>query len=146
MTKVLKWSCILVGSFLIVMLGIGLFGTEGGSESRLRWTLDEVAYYIRNGRRRPKISMCKINLEMISISKLMWASENGKTTNDIPTWDDLREHWSGPALKGIPICPEGGTYTINRVRERPTCSIGGSRHSMTLSMPKEEGVSPKKEN
>jgi len=104
----------------------------------------DVAYYIRNGRRRPKISMCKINLQGIVISKQMWANENGKTTDDIPSWENVREYWPGPPLKGNVICPEGGTYSINRVGERPTCSIGGSWHSLTLFVPKED-MSSKKE-
>ena len=143
MPRTLKWTCVLGGVFLVVMFGVSLFGTEGGSESTIRWYLDQIVYQIRHGRRRPKVSMCKINLEVMHISKLMWASENGKTTNDVPNWDDLRNHWAGPPLKGIAICPEGGKYGINRVGERPTCSIGGSRHSLTLFVSKEGALSKK---
>jgi len=28
-------------------------------------------------------------------------------------------------LQRVPECPSGGTYTLNNVRTRPTCSIGG---------------------
>jgi hypothetical protein len=88
--------------------------------------------------------MCKVNLEGIHIAKKMWANEGGKTTNDVPSWKDLEDFLAGQSLKGIPICPEGGSYSINRVGERPTCSIGGSRHSLLLFVPK-EGASSKKE-
>ena len=58
----------------------------------------------------------------------MWADNEGKTTNDIPTWTDLRDYLSDQRINGIPICPDGGSYKINRVGERPTCSIGDANH------------------
>jgi hypothetical protein len=134
-----RWSV----SHCIVLLGIGLFGTQGGSENRIKWILDEVAYYIRAGRRRPKLSVCRLNLEGINTAKKMWANDGGKTTNDVPSWNDLQDFLAGQSLKGIPICPDGGSYSINRVGERPTCSIGGSRHAVTIFVP-EEGASSKK--
>jgi len=59
---------------------------------------------------------------MIDGAKEMWARENYKTTNDVPTWDDLAV---GPNryLKEKPNCPAGGTYTIGRVGELPRCSF-----------------------
>ena len=87
-TKAVKWTCVLTGAFLVVMLTLGLFGTQRGSESRISWIIDDLAYYIRTGRNRPKVSVCKWNLGSIEICKKMWASDNGKTTNDIPSWDD----------------------------------------------------------
>jgi hypothetical protein len=119
------------------MLSIGLFGSEGGSDNTMRWYIDEVVYQIRHGRRRPKVSVCKLNLEGIQLSKQMWANENGTVTTDIPSWNDLKDFLAGQSLKGIPVCPDGGSYSINRVGKPPTCSIGGSRHSMTVFVPAE---------
>ena len=131
MTKAMKWRCILAGAFLIVMLSIIVFGGRRGAENRITWIIDEVGYYIRTGRRRPKLSACKLNLEGIQIAKQMWANEKSEATNEVPSWNDLQDFLAGQSLKGIPICPDGGTYSINRVGERPKCSIGGSRHSVT---------------
>jgi hypothetical protein len=66
---------------------------------------------------------CINNLRMIAAAKNEWALENGKTTtNDIPTWDDLRPYLSVP----VPlVCPAGGTYTINAIGQLPTCSVPG---------------------
>ena len=82
------------------------------------------------GMRDNRIPRCHDNLVQLETYKFMWASEN-QTTNDSPTWDDLRQffpdHWSN----GIPVCPAGGTYTIGRVGEKPRCSVGGGyRHSL----------------
>ena len=64
---------------------------------------------------------CPINLSQISEAKnRCWALEHGQTTNDTPTWGDLRPYLKAPTPF---ICPNGGTYTIGRVGEMPICSI-----------------------
>ena len=50
--------------------------------------------------------------------------DNRKTTNDVPTWDDLRGYLKPPWPYR---CPDGGVYTIGKVYELPTCSI--ARHT-----------------
>src|ERR1700690_3863879 len=73
---------------------------------------------------------CVSHLEQIDIAKNQWALENHKTTNDVPTWNDLRLYFPSwmSLSNGSPVCPEGGTYTLGRVGVPPTCSIGGYRH------------------
>jgi len=80
--------------------------------------------------------LCIENLRFIEETKDQWATSYNKTTNDVPTWDDLRPffpawmtnsvHWTN----GRPVCPDGGIYTIGRVGVPPTCSIGGYKHSL----------------
>lgn len=78
---------------------------------------------------------CVSRLIQINAAKEEWAIEYNKTTNDTPRWNDLfpylsitftNSYWTD----GVPVCPEGGTYTIGRIGEPPTCSIGGPRHSL----------------
>jgi hypothetical protein len=68
----------------------------------------------------PDIS-CVNNLVQIDRFKNQWALENHKTTQDTPTWDDLRIYIRAGS---IPICPEGGTYTVGSLGELPKCSLG----------------------
>jgi len=83
------------------------------------------------GMRDNRIPRCHDNLARLEIFKFEWASENHKTTNDTPTWDDLRQNFPDRWSNSIPVCPAGGTYTIGRVGEKPRCSIGGGyRHSL----------------
>jgi hypothetical protein len=90
------------------------------------------------GVRTAKLPACQQNLRQIEIAKELWADNEGKSTNDAPTWDDLRPY--SPAFmknhadwtNGRPTCPRGGTYTIGRVGEPPKCSIGGYYHSTTI--------------
>lgn len=65
-------------------------------------------------------SVCVRHLRMLSGIKRIWAQEHNKGANDVPTWRDLR-----PYLGRKPRCPQGGTYTLGRVEEPPTCSHGG---------------------
>jgi hypothetical protein len=72
--------------------------------------------FVPDTRQKPA---CINYLREIDYAKIQWARLQQKTTNDTPTWEDLR-----PFLKGSPFtCPNGGTYTIGRAGEMPTCSI-----------------------
>jgi hypothetical protein len=79
---------------------------------------------------RPRVTAaprsCVAQLRMIDGMKNQWALEHHKTTNDSPTWDDLRSYWS--ARDPFPLqCPEGGVYTIGQVGVMPSCSL--TRHN-----------------
>ena len=89
-------------------------------------------------RRSSKIPPCHELLVLTDLAKFDWANNESKTTNDTPTWNDLRPYlpdWATNKLvrwtNGTPICPDGGTYTIGRVGEPPRCSIGGYNHAVS---------------
>jgi hypothetical protein len=65
---------------------------------------------------------CISNLRQIDAAKQQWALVNNKTDEVVPTAPDLL-----PYLKGgvFPVCPGGGTYTINAVGLPPICSVSG---------------------
>lgn len=65
---------------------------------------------------------CLSNLRRIDDAKQAWAAENNEPDNAVPKEEDLL-----PYLKGgvFPVCPSGGTYSINAVDEVPTCSYPG---------------------
>jgi hypothetical protein len=81
-------------------------------------------------KRSAKVSKCEDNLWQIRACKQLWVGNYGKTSNDIPTWDDLRPFFPVEWSNHIPVCPSGGTYTIGPVGQNPTCSIGGKGHSI----------------
>ena len=89
------------------------------------------------GEKNSGSSLCTHNLRLIYGIKDQWAVEHSKTTNDVPTWDDLKSYfpseWTGKNTNwrdGKLVCPEGGTYTLGKVGAYPTCSIGGPHHSL----------------
>ena len=65
---------------------------------------------------------CINNLRQIDGAKQQWALEYNKPDAAIPTISDLL-----PYLRDnvFPVCPAGGTYSINAVGMNPTCSIPG---------------------
>ena len=65
---------------------------------------------------------CVNNLRQIDAAKQQWALVNSKTDVDVPTLQDLQSYLKGGVL---PVCPGGGTYTINAVGLPPSCSIPG---------------------
>ncbi len=88
------------------------------------------------GHAKAGISPCVMNLWSLQSAKIMWMDLNNKTSNDIPTWDDLKDLLQIKAssfyhlTNGRPVCPQNGTYSVGRVCDPPTCSIGGEGHSL----------------
>jgi hypothetical protein len=67
---------------------------------------------------------CINNLRQIDGAKQQWALENRKQSNDIPTGAEISIYLGRDGK--MPVCPQGGTYTMGRVDEDPTCSISAS--------------------
>jgi type II secretory pathway pseudopilin PulG len=81
--------------------------------------------YIR-ARNTPASNACVSNLRCIDGATEQWALDNGKTTNDYPAWEDVRPYVSRDGR--IPVCPQGGKYTLGRLGKPTTCSYRG--HTM----------------
>src|ERR1051325_720075 len=71
-------------------------------------------------RQTAQTNACINNLRRIDGAKQQWALEHQKKAEDTPTAIDLQ-----PFLDNFPTCPAGGTYTIGKVSEAPTCSVPG---------------------
>jgi septal ring factor EnvC (AmiA/AmiB activator) len=65
---------------------------------------------------------CLSNLRMIEAAKDQWALEKQKSATDVPTVQDLLPYLPNQAL---PVCPDGGTYSLNAAGEHPSCSVPG---------------------
>jgi hypothetical protein len=68
---------------------------------------------------------CICNLRLIDSAEQQWGLERHKSTNDIPTWDDLRPYLGSEKNFPLPVCPNGGTYRLGRLEEKPKCSFPG---------------------
>lgn len=78
-----------------------------------------------------KANVCINNLRNIDLAKNIWALENKKATNDLPTWDDIKiflahdkPYYRFNPTNDLPCCPLGGIYEIGKISEMPTCSLG----------------------
>jgi general secretion pathway protein G len=67
---------------------------------------------------------CINNLRQIEAAKNEWALENSKTNGVVATENDIKPYIKLDSKGNIPKCPQGGTYTIGKVGENPTCSLG----------------------
>jgi hypothetical protein len=75
--------------------------------------------------RTQNMNVCLDNLRRIDGAKQQWALENKKLSTDTPAMEDLRPYLAKGPNGELPACPDGGTYTVGTVGERPTCSIPG---------------------
>jgi hypothetical protein len=68
---------------------------------------------------------CINNLRLIQAAKQRWALDKHKQDTDTPTQQDLAPYVGRGPNGQFPACPEGGTYIIGTVGEKPRCSIPG---------------------
>ena len=66
---------------------------------------------------------CIANLKQIDGAKATWALENKKVNTDTPAATEL--YGSSNYIRDTPGCPGGGTYTMNDVQTKPTCTVSG---------------------
>src|SRR5438093_2940305 len=64
---------------------------------------------------------CIANLKQIDGAKHEWALEMKKSATDTPVKTDL--YGTDKYIRDEPFCPATGTYTLNNVLTKPTCSI-----------------------
>ena len=64
---------------------------------------------------------CITNLKSIDGMKSAWALDNHRKNTDTPTDTDL--FGAGAYIRDKPQCPANGTYSLNQVDTKPTCSI-----------------------
>ena len=70
----------------------------------------------------PQRDACVNNLRQIDAAKQQWALEYNRPANAAPTPQDIAPYLTGNVM---PVCPNGGTYTLNVVSNVPSCSIPG---------------------
>jgi hypothetical protein len=88
------------------------------------------AHWFISARTETASNACVNNLRNIVAAKQQWGLEHNQSSNAVPTWADILPYLgSGPAGQ-MPHCPDGGVYSIGRLNENPTCSIGGRNHSL----------------
>jgi len=66
---------------------------------------------------------CIANLKQMDGAKATWALEQKKTNTDAPADTDL--FGSALYIRDKPACPANGTYDLQTVSVKPTCTIAG---------------------
>jgi type II secretory pathway pseudopilin PulG len=73
-----------------------------------------------NSQKRAKRGICLMNIEQIEGAKQQWVLNEKKKDTDTPSEDDLKSYLKD---NKFPDCPAGGTYSINAVDTKCTCSL-----------------------
>jgi hypothetical protein len=63
---------------------------------------------------------CINNLRQIDAAKQQWALDKNKPAEAVPVAQDLLPYFKDGKF---PVCPSGGTYTLNAVGYLPSCSV-----------------------
>ena len=70
-----------------------------------------------------QVTSCIANLKAIDSAKQQWAVNEKQDGTAEPVGTDL--FGSDKFIKMKPLCPAGGTYSLNPVSIKPTCTISG---------------------
>ena len=76
-------------------------------------------------RESSRTKSCVANLKQIEAAKEQWAMDTRAGTTASPGTGDL--YGATAYVKNTPVCPSGGSYTINNMATRPTCN-GDTSH------------------
>ena len=71
---------------------------------------------------------CIANLKQIDGAKASWALEQKKNNSDTPVDTDL--FGATVYIRDKPACPGGGTYGLNQVDAKPTCTQSAAGHTL----------------
>jgi hypothetical protein len=78
------------------------------------------------------VAACINNLRQIDGATSEWAVETGKTNGTVASENDIKSYLKLNSKGDFPKCPDGGIYTIGKVGENPTCSLGKTTPGHTL--------------
>ncbi|MDH4389567.1 MAG: prepilin-type N-terminal cleavage/methylation domain-containing protein [Fimbriimonas sp.] len=67
---------------------------------------------------------CINNMKQIESAKEQWAMDKKKAAGDACAMSDLAG--MGNYLHNTPVCPGGGTYSVNTVAAQPSCSLSAA--------------------
>ena len=101
--------------FIVLVCLIGFFA----------WVLSiHIPSFIKEPNTSPA-NACINNLRQIDAAANEFALEKGKTNGDAINYpDDLTPFIKLNKDGKIPPCPSGGIYSIKKVGDKPTCSLG----------------------
>jgi hypothetical protein len=87
--------------------------------------LTVITLNFQEGRHRTSpANACINNLRQIDAAKNEWALEKGISNGIVATENDIKPYIKLDSKGNLQKCPSGGIYTIGKIGEPPTCSLG----------------------
>jgi hypothetical protein len=111
--------------------GVALRGTtsSGGREALVSLSVVPLAMTAAiaipssaKSRQQAQRAACIANLRQMDQAKALWSTENNRPDGDAVTAADLKTMLPNGRL---PVCPQGGRYTLGAVGAKPACSLPG---------------------
>ena len=68
-------------------------------------------------------TVCIANLKQMDGAKVAWALEKKKDGTDTPSATEL--FGSTNYIRDTLLCPASGTYAVNNMQTRPSCTVSG---------------------
>jgi hypothetical protein len=111
--------------------GVALRGTtsSGGREALVSLSVVPLAMTaaiaipsFAKSRQQAQRAACIANLRQMDQAKALWSTENNRPDGDAVTAADLKTMLPNGRL---PVCPQGGRYTLGAVGAKPACSLPG---------------------
>lgn len=104
------WAVVLIVLGIVGVVGIAVIGMLAAIA---------IPNFVK-ARETAQMNACINQLRSIDAAKRQWALENKKEMTDVPSEDEVVVYLKD---RQFPICPAGGSYTIETVGESPTCSV-----------------------
>ena len=98
------------------------------TSSKAGFTLVEIMIVVAIIGTASQKNACIANLKQMDGAKASWALEQKKNNADTPGDTDLFGATS--YIRDKPACPGGGTYALNQVDQKPTCTQSSAGHSL----------------
>src|SRR5436190_11524668 len=81
----------------------------------------------QQARRIKAYNPCLSNLRALDSALSVWKTENPSRQKQLPGLGVLAPYLPNGV---VPVCPNGGKYTLDSVSAEPRCSIGGPNHTI----------------
>lgn len=116
------WALVLIVSSIVGFIGIFVIGLLAAIA---------IPNFVK-ARNTAQRNACMNNLRQIESAKQLWALEAKKEVTDTPTPSEVTARLKNGQM---PMCPVGGTYTINAVGTAPACSVPNHRLPASPNVP-----------
>lgn len=110
-------------TFIEIMVVVGIIGFIAAIAAANYFT----------ARKNAQGYLCTSNLNKIHGAKQRWGFETNADENAVPTFNDILPYLDTKDGQLSIECPAGGTYSLNALKDAPTCTLATTEGRHNLS-------------
>ena len=125
--RIIVWAlvCLFLGTLLAVATANLINSRNNSAANACLNNLHQIDAAVEKFNLQMNAEDCIKNLRQIDAAKKQWVLEHNGKTGDVVTEYDLTPYTKlDSECYVFPTCPQGGAYTIGKIGEPPTCSLG----------------------